>query len=758
MSWTGKWNAAMEAAKSLWDPAKHPRGRDGKFLEVGDLVAVFSGPNSGQIDTGSVVAGHLATDGRFFVGVKSKVSGDVKWYRPKQVEQISPKAALPPKMPIPALADKPGSVDWDESQISVVTPHIAGKKASSVTDPTTGHSIGIGEFGELTDYGPPAKKPAVEPPESLPGSVESKIVQAGLADSIFEHELDSVWGDVTYVQYKAPSGPNVPGMFAIHYEFEGEPGVQLYDSVDGENISHKFAPNEWSGGPGWTTWLDPANAKADAKADATPTGVEIPGQLGVNTKSGAAGIAAVITGPDGMYYAHVPTADNPEQTMQFNKDGVFITTFDSVGWSDMQLAPQYHTIWSSPDAPSPQPEPTGDPAKLDLVHKGIITSAANKLNAGTLGPQGSAVFNKIDDMLQAAIKDPDEQSAQKYLATAMTLAKLGGKQRARYKKLLAEGRGSTAPQLAPSKIDTGVTGDHRAPAVAKLAPGQKAMNLTNGNGWVQGGGANPQSAKAGVQRDLTARLGDVPTEEFAKILSGSPGMHDNSEFAPLAQAWRAHRDYGTPIDIKARQLGGSWVAQSKWNAPGASWITPTDNEHLEQMIRETAVNALIQTWAATSNDSNVRSLAIQDAAAAEFGLDPEWIFNWHAIPAEMDSHTKAHGATYRRFVREMYNNTQAELKKTGFTHVRLRRGSKQLYDSSGKQVYGSGKSVNIKLRPLSSFTSNTGTASGFSGGGRVVDTYVPIERILGSARTGFGCWGEYEYVVLGGPNEMDVIK
>lgn len=845
MSWTGSWNAAVAKAKAAWDPAKHPRGRDGKFIEVGDLVAIFSGPNSGQIDSGTVVAGHLASDGRFYVGVKSVTSGKVAWYRPKQVEQVNPKATLTPKMPVPALDGMPDEAPWTPAQVTTFAPQVAAKKGWSGVDPETGHTIAIDHFGNLTDYGAPVaptapaavdgemptpkpgakvyshfmgakiyvnpdgsmeaygkngkKKKTTATPEKLaegygqwklesggvggneiltvppapasapaddeagilPPAVLEALNQGDLQDSAFALELENAYGQSSlYVSKKSGiPGGSPPPMLSIEYEDEEGIGhASLYDATTGNDIGAKYDPNAWIGGPGWEQWIDFEAAEADA---AGPAEAEFPGQLGVSVKTGlgVAGVAAGKEANSGYYYAHVPTGDNPDQVVQFSSEGAFITTLDVVGWSGLTAVPnQFEVVWTDPAFAAEQNEPapvTGDPAKVELVVKGVITSASNKAKAGTI-PEGHVT--KIVDAVNAAIKDPNEESAQKYLAVAMTLAKLGGKQRARYKQLLAEGRGIAVSQVAPGTVDPNPTGNHYTPIVAKLAPGQKAMSLTNANQWVQSGGKNGPAAKSRVQAALLARLGDVDTEEFAKVLSGSPGMNSggNDMQAKLAEEWRRYKKEGGPVQVKVWTSSGSSGAVPL-NSTGYMQATVPDGQALEAMVRATAVNAMIQTWAGTSNDNNPRSLSMQDAAAEEFGLDPSWIYNWHSKPASFDAHYKAHSATYRRFVRAMYDNTQAELKKLGVTHIRLRRGSSTLSNIAGNTVYAGGK-VNVKFRPLSSFTSNTGTANGFSHGGRVVDAYVPIERIMGSAATGFGCWGEYEFVVLGGPNEVEVIK
>ncbi len=58
----------------------------------------------------------------------------------------------------------------------------------------------------------------------------------------------------------------------------------------------------------------------------------------------------------------------------------------------------------------------------------------------------------------------------------------------------------------------------------------------------------------------------------------------------------------------------------------------------------------------------------------------------------------------------------------------------------------------VILQPMSSFSSQYAQASQF--GNQMFTARIPVERIMGSARTGFGCLNEYEFIVLDGPGTM----
>jgi len=105
----------------------------------------------------------------------------------------------------------------------------------------------------------------------------------------------------------------------------------------------------------------------------------------------------------------------------------------------------------------------------------------------------------------------------------------------------------------------------------------------------------------------------------------------------------------------------------------------------------------------------------------------------------------------------MYDYTQEELKRNGIDSVLLQRGiflnQDELSIISNK--YGTLDTIDISGNVLESWTTNDSTARGF--GNLIIETEVPASRIIGTARTGFGCLDEYEFVVLGGENDLAMI-
>lgn len=173
------------------------------------------------------------------------------------------------------------------------------------------------------------------------------------------------------------------------------------------------------------------------------------------------------------------------------------------------------------------------------------------------------------------------------------------------------------------------------------------------------------------------------------------------------------------------------------------------------------VNAIVGTWANSSNDSSVDSLAIQQEAAKMFGSSlSEWqqekiasigseggrTFNgevWVSVPAGSIEPIIATRPQIRTVLNAMYENTQKELVAAGFPeYVTLRRGVSNTIGDIGSvaQVYENA---------LSSFTSDRQTAWDFGFEGSIIEMQVPRSRIISTARTGFGCLTEYEFVVIG---------
>lgn len=175
--------------------------------------------------------------------------------------------------------------------------------------------------------------------------------------------------------------------------------------------------------------------------------------------------------------------------------------------------------------------------------------------------------------------------------------------------------------------------------------------------------------------------------------------------------------------------------------------------------------ALISKWAGTSADSDELAQAMQMTIRDVFGMDHSDVnsIGNSSLPGSKEETDKllrnagaqllgqgykheVHGevfqASLKEFVRAQYDNTQTFLKDAGIKEVYLARGMKVGSSSHKAEIIG------LKLQPASSFTTNMKTAKSFSHGHTVYLVKVPAAQVLGSFRTGYGCTGEDEVVVL----------
>jgi hypothetical protein len=226
---------------------------------------------------------------------------------------------------------------------------------------------------------------------------------------------------------------------------------------------------------------------------------------------------------------------------------------------------------------------------------------------------------------------------------------------------------------------------------------------------------------------------------------------------PSITAWAPTRDGGWEPDA-----GG---------VPGQEGRLAPDDPALRAGLRREAVSNLIAQWAVTSNGTAPRALAIQQAAAEEFGLvgAAEWETD-PGLRAEVEKEARTNGQLYRAFLRAQYDETQAAFASRGITHVRLHRGFTWDDDADSARRAAPGWAAAddgdrpVPLRPMSSFSTSERVAAEFAAGKlggtdrhrTVIEATVPVSRILSTPRTGTGCLPEQEMVVLSGPGRFVV--
>ena len=221
-------------------------------------------------------------------------------------------------------------------------------------------------------------------------------------------------------------------------------------------------------------------------------------------------------------------------------------------------------------------------------------------------------------------------------------------------------------------------------------------------------------------------------------------------------------------------------------------------------LSEAECNLMVRQWAKSSNDHDMRSLALQVDAAEELGLE---LSDWQKgnilelqqqrdvyiakglLSKDFNSLEDAYEgyrnvwqdeykadyenyklivqrklldvATYngtaggyvplydserqRKFIRAMYDNTQERLKGGSgiYGTVKLYRGVKEGVDESLR-----GNVILYAGNTMESWSVSENVAREF--GDRLLYAVVPVENVIGTARTGFGCLTEGEFVITPG--------
>ena len=200
-------------------------------------------------------------------------------------------------------------------------------------------------------------------------------------------------------------------------------------------------------------------------------------------------------------------------------------------------------------------------------------------------------------------------------------------------------------------------------------------------------------------------------------------------------------------------------------------------------IPEDQMSDFVKQWASSSNDRNWASLLAQKIAGEEFGVGiSDWqkgkweevdkerkvslnsiknngygsLFN-NEVSAFEDRMGRVSGEHKYPSVEEatkaslkaMYDHTQAQLKEAGLKTVTVYRG----LEAEEYRNLKPGEVVNVSGNAMESWSFNPKTANYFADReGVVLKMEVPIERVIGTSKTGYGCLPESEVVVLGGQN------
>jgi hypothetical protein len=274
---------------------------------------------------------------------------------------------------------------------------------------------------------------------------------------------------------------------------------------------------------------------------------------------------------------------------------------------------------------------------------------------------------------------------------------------------------------------------------------------------------------ATTEQDGIAILNKGPADSPLKIQTTSAGT-DKATWHN--QSWSDSDAVACKQDVASRiegRLGHVSLSDLVTAAgPDYDFFAKQYGANNDGQRRTAAVAAMVTLWAHTSNDGFPRALAMQDAARDEFGL--QGTMEWEkarqglktfggpgnvTIDAPLETKTKDEiltesETTMREFLRAQYDETQEMFKEQGIKAVTLYRGQNEepSYDKQlpNKDDYTS-SFQGLHMRPISSWTSNPNTTDTF--GNYSLAATVPVNQILSTPRTGFGCLNEQEFVVLG---------
>ena len=201
------------------------------------------------------------------------------------------------------------------------------------------------------------------------------------------------------------------------------------------------------------------------------------------------------------------------------------------------------------------------------------------------------------------------------------------------------------------------------------------------------------------------------------------------------------------------------------------------------------MNDFIKQWADTSNDNAYGALEMQKVSAKMYGSELSE-FQIGKLKEVMKLRSKGGTLTSKNLsvfesklgklksgvpfktsedaveasLKAMYEYTQEEFAKQGIDKVFLSRGTTTAYmdDASRalvKEAANTLDPIEVGSNALESWTIDIETAEQFAISneyGAVIQSEVPIDRIIGMSRTGFGCLDEFEFVVIGG-GKSDVV-
>ena len=312
---------------------------------------------------------------------------------------------------------------------------------------------------------------------------------------------------------------------------------------------------------------------------------------------------------------------------------------------------------------------------------------------------------------------------------------------------------------APPALTAGGPGSGRYPkgsgAASAPTPSAGAKFITNG-----------MLSKDNSQAYFVARYGgrgaDPLVNQAAKV-SAANAVADNLDLSPAemtspdaAEVFTSVKAYNTALTegkrIRVTYDGALEITDATGGSGPSATIEPGSPEGVNALKHALAAEH-ITGWAQTSGLP-----LYQGAARDEFKIpgsadwapaDPDYKGAW----ADYDKQPAGAKTVARGLLRASAKASQAQLMADGVKSIEVYRGT--------LQDFPTGK-VRTKLRPLTSFSTDPGTAQGFHTGSLdpdpsapILKDTIPVSAVVGTPGTGSGCLREYEFVTKGGEFDMD---
>jgi 2'-5' RNA ligase len=292
-----------------------------------------------------------------------------------------------------------------------------------------------------------------------------------------------------------------------------------------------------------------------------------------------------------------------------------------------------------------------------------------------------------------------------------------------------------------------------------VTAGTESMALIMAEGYLEHVGGSIANYDAGGKQPAAPTALKGP----AVGSHGSQGGH-----APHLHAGELYEDYGQDEQFKALDDDGykqhSKIINKGLQSMADRWEFSIDTRSkikhevatkLSKMCGESyeVCNGVVKQWMYTSNDTDMRSLSLQQAVGEEFDVDlSEW---------QKKSASKATGsplyprATERKVLRAMYDNTQAWLAGLGYKpddEILVYRG---VHTHTAAKP---GEQVDYNGNAMESWSLTPKAALVFAkSSGMVLAMKLPVRSFISTARSGSGCLNEGEILALGNVHSTAVV-